>query len=300
MSFIKFSICTLFLISSTLGFAFNDQNCLQDTFKVEVTHKGWPMGWSSKKLLIDKNHCVMTIKYSKLLLERQWNVDVCREPVHVKYGTGAVDVIKRIQPCRPVVKNDDKKGEAPVHKIDPFCHSFFELKQIVEDNGLIFAPGNKEDLASDHGKVYCSYLLLEKYLGQGAVLEQNQNLHNFPVQKPRQFGDNMPSSKGDNPAPPPPPPGFEGSDGFPGGMPGGGMMPPGMMGGHGMRGGPGGGPGRNFKPQAPSMEELKKRLKNFTPPTKANRPSSPVPPKSKPEIIDGIVVPTPGPTPRRR
>ena len=42
-----------------------------------------------------------------------------------------------------------------------FCRKKEELENIISDEGLIFANGLKEDISSEHGKVYCTYLILK-------------------------------------------------------------------------------------------------------------------------------------------
>ena len=37
---------------------------------------------------------------------------------------------------------------------------------------LFFAKGEKEDLLSDHGKLYCAYTLINEYLGAGEILSR--------------------------------------------------------------------------------------------------------------------------------
>ena len=86
-------------------------------------------------------------------------IDVCRGPVHIKKGAGTVDVIKKRINCSQSTKNE-------------FCSEAKNLATIVQDDGLIFAKGIKEELESDHGKVFCSFLLLNKYL-QDSVIFNN-------------------------------------------------------------------------------------------------------------------------------
>ena len=103
--------------------------------------------------LLDKIS-ILEIKQEKIkdaeklkFIKKKWEVDVCREPIHIKYGAGTVDILKRKNRCPELGKTD-------------FCESFVEMKEALLDDGLIFAKGEREDISSDHGRIYCSYLPL--------------------------------------------------------------------------------------------------------------------------------------------
>lgn len=161
MHLFKFSlIISLFSLSA---FALNDNECLKSNFEVEVSHKGQPFGLLPVKLTVNKKECILNIAHEKLrVFKKNWEVDVCREPVHIKSGRGAVEVLKKLGSC------DSKDNTS-------FCSEQRNLFQVIQDDGLIFAPGEKENLATDHGKVYCSYLLVKKYLQDSLVFNRGQN-----------------------------------------------------------------------------------------------------------------------------
>lgn len=161
MHLFKFSFI-LFFISFSVS-AINDNECLKGTYNVEVIHKGQPFGLLPVKLNISKNECIITVSHERLrYLKKNWEIDVCREPVHIKNGLGAVEVIKKTGPC-------PGKGNSS------FCSELTNIFQVIQDDGLIFAPGEKERLSTDHGKVYCSYLLLKKYLNDSLVFNRGQS-----------------------------------------------------------------------------------------------------------------------------
>jgi len=161
----KFNLLSilLFLISSS-GFAlFSDNDCLQSNYSIKVKHKGQPFGLMENILSIDKKKCVMNIQTEKLkFLKKKWIIDVCRAPVHIKEGAGAVDVYRKKNTCTSRMLEGNSK--------DDYCVSFYNLIQMLQDYGLIFADGAKEDLSSDHGKVNCAYILINKYLDNDMVL----------------------------------------------------------------------------------------------------------------------------------
>ncbi len=155
--FLKFNLFFLAVFSTYAVFDATD--CLNVSFNTTVSHKAFPFGFAVNKLHLKKNQCEIEINFHELFyFHKRWIIDVCRGPVHIKLGKRAVSIVK-------------KQGSCPQDK--SFCEEFHRIKKIVQDNGLIFAQGNKENLADDHGKVYCSYLLIEKYLREGTVLGSN-------------------------------------------------------------------------------------------------------------------------------
>ncbi|MFN8369134.1 MAG: hypothetical protein U0T83_00755 [Bacteriovoracaceae bacterium] len=169
----KFSfIILLSLVIFKQGTA-QDLNCLNSIYTVKVEHPGKPFGLAKNILEIKKDKCVVEIQHEKLkILKNSWQIDVCREPVHIKEDIGAVEVLKRDgENC---TENEKKKT--------PYCLILLKIEKLIQDDGLIFAVGEKEDLNSDHGKVYCAYSILEKYLRRGLVLSRfAEKMENLPV-----------------------------------------------------------------------------------------------------------------------
>lgn len=161
MQFFKFSTFLLLLPFICHATAYSELECLDASYETQITHKGFPFGLTQNKLTITKDRCVVSIGHEKLkFIKDKWVIDVCREPIHMKKGAGAVEVIKRSGICGETSK-------------DTFCGEFSRLGAMIQDDGLIFAEGEKEDLTSDHGKVYCAFSLLQRYLGQGVVLSRH-------------------------------------------------------------------------------------------------------------------------------
>jgi hypothetical protein len=160
----KFKLTFLFLIFSTSSFAlegFSSIECLNSTFNTEVSHRGQPFGLTQNKILIQKEKCLITINRERLkFLKNEWHIDVCRSPVHLKTGAGAVKVLRREQNCESEEYTSD------------FCREIADLKRVLEDDGLIFAEGEKENLNDAHGRVTCVVSLLHDYLHQGLVLSR--------------------------------------------------------------------------------------------------------------------------------
>ena len=137
-------------------------NCLGHDFKLKVAHDVLPLGFLSKELSVVKKKCDIKIKsVSYIWIKKEWNVDVCRTPVHIKAGTYSPEVLRKSGPCP--------------NKTSGYCKAAYELIGLIEDDGLIFAKGEKEDPLSEHGQIYCAYALLNKYLKNGEILSRYEN-----------------------------------------------------------------------------------------------------------------------------
>ncbi len=163
MHLFKSSFVIFALIISIKAYSFSTNECLKKDFNVQVDHKGFPFGLLEVKLAIEKQGCNITVSHQKYkYMNSQWMIDVCRGPVHIKKGSGAVDVIKKVNNCSVASK-------------DEFCSEAKSIATTIQDDGLIFATGIKEDIGSDHGKAYCSFLLLNKYLQDSVVFNSSDD-----------------------------------------------------------------------------------------------------------------------------
>lgn len=166
----SFTIILSFYAHSLFSY-FSGKDCLNSSFNIEVSHKGPPFGLFNNKLRIDKKNCVIIIEKEKFrYLRSRWEFDTCRFPIHIKEGAGAINVHKKVRPsCDFSSENKDK-----------FCNSLKELKGVVQDYGLIFANGEKENIGTDHGKVYCSFLLINFYFDKSTIfgLQDDEKANN--------------------------------------------------------------------------------------------------------------------------
>lgn len=150
--------------------SFSDAQCLQSRFEVEVSHKGFPFGLLENKLKVEKEGCVFDIEHTKFkYYKRSWKIDVCRGPVHIKQTSGAVTILKRISECGT--------------RKDEYCKEYETIKMLLQDDGLIFADGEKDEISSDHGRIYCAFLLTNSYLNQGIVLDKNEDYQNTLIRE---------------------------------------------------------------------------------------------------------------------
>lgn len=173
MGFTKFSFFALFLSSSlmaqTIGIQghsperFTSKACVDAVYKMSMSQKGPLFGLLKQEFTIDKTGCIINISHHKYLT-KEWVIDVCREPIHIKVkATTGTDVAKKTDAC---VK-EDKPGEST-----DFCTHYEEIVNLIQDEGLIFAQGDRDDLGSDHGKTYCAYLLIKRYMDGGVVFSR--------------------------------------------------------------------------------------------------------------------------------
>lgn len=166
MVYIKFKVAlTLFLVtfSAFSQERFSSKSCLDSNFEMSMSHRGILFGLLSQQLNIDKKDCIIKVKHRKYF-SKEWIIDICREPVHIKIGnpTG-IDVAK---------KSGDCEGTELSRETENFCRQYNEMMNYLQDDGLIFAEGDRDSLNSDHGKTYCVYLLLRKYLEEGVLFSR--------------------------------------------------------------------------------------------------------------------------------
>ena len=150
-------------------------SCLQADFTSTVSHKGFPFGLTKNTLTLTKNNCELIIEHQKLkFMKKKWLVDVCRAPVHIKSGASEIEVIKKKFTCKTDAKS----------KNDDFCKTLVLMEQILQDDGLIFAKGEKENISSEHGKMYCTYVLLRSYLRFDKILSRTDSKLKFDFENP--------------------------------------------------------------------------------------------------------------------
>ena len=159
---VKLLFFYLLLVSSSFGF--EDENCFKEDFSTIVKKGYGPFGLIEESLIVKKTKCEIEIELTKAkYLSKKWKIDICREPIHIKFGNNYQDVAKKVKPkCLA--------GDSI------FCENVKSLNDVLEDNGLIYGTGQREDLKSEHGRVYCSYLLINQYLKKSIVFSPEKPL----------------------------------------------------------------------------------------------------------------------------
>jgi hypothetical protein len=175
MGFMKFSfLLALFVTSAFAQSRYSPKSCLDSQYKMKMTHPGPLFGLLTHSFIVDKKNCIIHITHRKYL-PKEWIIDVCREPVHIKATSATgVDVAKKENEC---INQDKTKNTSD------FCSQYFDLLEVMQDDGLIFAEGDRDNLNSDHGKTYCSYLLLRKYLGESVVFSRYTDVPDIFIEK---------------------------------------------------------------------------------------------------------------------
>lgn len=175
MVFTKFSLIVLLTLSSAYAQTrFSSKSCLDATYKMKMVQKGPLFGLLKQEFVIDKKGCIVHISHKKYL-PKEWFVDVCREPVHIKVTSATgVDVAKKEAECINFDKSKDTSD---------FCAQYFDMMDVIQDDGLIFAEGDRDNLSSAHGKTYCSYLLMKKYLNESVVFSRYTEIQDIFLEK---------------------------------------------------------------------------------------------------------------------
>lgn len=178
MSWFKCSLILMMITSHAFAARFTSDECLKSSFDATVEHEGKFFGLIKNKLDIKKNECLIEVQF-KNILETKWVVDLCREPIHMKvHSKGSESVFKRSKKCVVGDQSD-------------FCVYRNELGENLQDYGLIFAKGERESLSTDHGKTYCTYLLLKQHLDEGVLFSKyrtsinlfSDKTHSAPILK---------------------------------------------------------------------------------------------------------------------
>lgn len=152
-------LVALWAISSHGMERFSPQACLEARYRSVLTHAGPLFGLFTRELVVDKHDCVLKVSHRRWTTHA-WVVDVCREPVHIKTTSmTGVTVAKKTVACG-----------TPEAEETEFCKQYAAMMSAIQDDGLIFAEGDRDSLASPHGKTYCAYVLMERYLKDSLML----------------------------------------------------------------------------------------------------------------------------------
>jgi hypothetical protein len=177
MVFMKYSFLLLFTISSVQAQSrFSPKACLDSSYKMKMNQKGLLFGLLTRTFVIEKKNCIVHITHKKYL-PKEWIIDVCREPVHIKVTSATgIDVAKKDSNC---IKKDNSRDTGD------FCSQYFDALDVIQDEGLIFAQGDRDNLHSDHGKTFCSYLLIRKYLNDGVIFSRYTDVPDIFLDQPK-------------------------------------------------------------------------------------------------------------------
>ena len=168
-----FSILFLVILFSKESFSFDEDTCFKKSFNITLKRSVGPFGAGERITSLKKTDCEIALNYQEYQYRKtNWFVDTCREPIHIKKGIDSIDVLK-------------KDGECKVSK-NNFCEESFKVLSVLQNEGLIFAKGSRENLESDHGKVYCAFLLVKKYLNSNEAFNREESLKNSLLKREKQ------------------------------------------------------------------------------------------------------------------
>ena len=164
---------SIFLLTFTLNSnsqEFDEERCFRESFSLKLERNVGPFGIGKRELVLKKEKCELTLNYQAFQQRKtRWVIDVCREPIHIKKGEASVKVIKKDAPCSTAESL--------------YCEQTEELLNVIQDEVLIFASGQREDLNSDHGKAYCTFLLAKKYLHGNTAFRLSSSMSGVLIPK---------------------------------------------------------------------------------------------------------------------
>lgn len=176
MACIKFSLLFVLVFMGQIHAQerFSPKSCLDSNFNMKMTQQGPLFGLLKHEFVINKKNCVIQVVHKKYL-PKEWIIDICREPVHIKVTSATgVDVAKKEADCTTKDNSRDTSD---------FCAQYYDLMDLIQDDGLIFAEGDRDNLSSNHGKTFCSYLLIKKYLNDSVVFSRYTEVPDIFIEK---------------------------------------------------------------------------------------------------------------------
>lgn len=175
-------VLALSLLVTSAQASFDLETCLNASNEISISHKVKPFGLLERSVSITKERCIIDISsVSYKFMKNSWQIDVCRSPIHVKKTDGGVEVVK-------------KEGSCQTSPSSEFCGESKKLLQIIQDDGLIFASGEKSNLNDDHGKVNCVYLLLTQYMNDGKIFGEQASFVEKTKNRDNELTDPMPAA----------------------------------------------------------------------------------------------------------
>jgi len=188
MRFLKYStmfiLCLTHAISQDGMRRYSLDDCLNSNFDIKVKHATLPFGLLPMSVNVKKESCVIDFELVRYFIWKdKWQIDVCRDPIHLKKGRSLDEVLKKSMNCNFQAKNN------------VFCQELESISAIIEDNLLVYAKGEKENLDTDHGKSYCSFELIKQYLDRNKIYSRYDDEESGRKQKMREELFNKPVPK---------------------------------------------------------------------------------------------------------
>ncbi|MDA8792728.1 hypothetical protein N9N67_05750 [Bacteriovoracaceae bacterium] len=136
-------------------------SCLSSGFDEKINSKFGVFNMFSQYVFIKKTDCEVNISFHRFL-PSSYSVNYCKNLVHVKTnGFLGEDIYYR------------KDMSCKLKPKRPFCRAIKDLFHQIESVGLTYAKGEKTDLKTAYGKIYCINKALRQYLFKGVILDQS-------------------------------------------------------------------------------------------------------------------------------
>jgi hypothetical protein len=158
----------LSIISFHASAMFSSADCIGASFSKNVELPKKFFGVFKRDIMMTKERCILSLRYKYSFWFSKWEVDICRDPIHVRYENFFGPELLR------------KDGECEKNSQGVFCQKWKELQSIIDNELLIYAEGERDQLNSLHGTSYCLDLLFKGYLSKNFSFSmetlQNYNL----------------------------------------------------------------------------------------------------------------------------
>ena len=144
-SFIEFNINQAFAM-------FSSSDCIVANFSKQIFLPAKYLGIFKREISLAKDRCLLSLKFKSSFWFSKWEVDLCRDPIHLRYENFlGPELFRKNTSCL--------KGQS-----DQFCDSAAKLKEVIQNELLLFAEGERDQLSTSHGTSYCLNLLFASYL----------------------------------------------------------------------------------------------------------------------------------------
>lgn len=150
------------LVSINSYAMFSSDICVTGEFVAQTQRQGAFWGAFKREFKVSKSRCKVVIKHDDVI-SSEWEIDICKEPINLK--------VEQYFTKKHYIKEEicTKKSKST------FCRKVYELSALINKEGLVLAEGERDSLETEHGKIYCLSLILEKYLMKGDVFSMNHS-----------------------------------------------------------------------------------------------------------------------------
>ncbi len=158
---------------------FTSSECTSANFSKQILLPAKYLGIFKREISLSKERCLLSLKFKSSFWFSKWEVDLCRDPIHLRYENFlGPELFRKNVSCI--------KGYS-----DQFCDSAAKLKEVIQNELLLFAEGERDQLSTSHGTSYCLNLLFASYLEKDFSFSM-ENPHEYDVFKQEKVPDPAP------------------------------------------------------------------------------------------------------------